>query len=75
MVVPNITITRTESENPISKSVWFEWQGVPQFAQLTWETNGGWLIVSTNYTAEFDEWLDENLDDYDSLETLFGGED
>jgi hypothetical protein len=74
MVVPNITITRTESENPISKSVWFEWRGVPQFAQLTWETNGGWLIVRENYTADFDEWLGENLNDYDSLETLFGAD-
>lgn len=73
-LVPEIKITKIENLDRITRSVWFEWRGVPQFAQMTWETNGGWIIVSTNYTAEFGEWLDKNINDYDSLETLFGAD-
>lgn len=72
--VPEIVITKTENPDRITKSVWFEWRGVSQFAEMTWESNGGWLITQTNYSEAFSEWLDENLNDFDSLESLFGVE-
>jgi hypothetical protein len=33
--------------------------------------DGYWLITETTYTDEFQEWLDEYLDEYDSLEYMF----
>jgi hypothetical protein len=32
---------------------------------------GYWLITDTKYTSDFEEWLDDNLDQYDSLEFMF----
>jgi hypothetical protein len=36
------------------------------------QDDGHYLITDTNYTEEFESWLDENLENYDSLESMFG---
>jgi hypothetical protein len=38
---------------------------------MTTADDGFWLITRTEYTENFEEWLDEELDGYDSLESMF----
>lgn len=55
-------------------SVWFSWRDAPQWCYMEKETDGHFLIWQTNYTDTFQDWLDENLHEYDSLEATFTNE-
>lgn len=55
-------------------SVWFSWRDTPQWCYMEKENDGHFLIWQTNYTDAFQDWLDENLHDYDSLEATFTNE-
>ena len=75
--VPDIELVRIEGD-AIDRSVWFLWRGTEQWLKMSAVNaydDGYWLIVETKYTDEFDEWLAENLSEYDSLENLFDVDD
>ena len=70
--IPDVVITKVEGawlENS-GRQIWFEWRGTEQWCQMEID-EGYWLITETKYTPEFEEWLDESLGDYDSLEFMF----
>jgi hypothetical protein len=71
--IPDLVLTRIEGDwlgSNIGRSVWFKWRGTKQSCFMAVE-DGYWLITETTYTDEFQEWLDEYLDEYDSLEYMF----
>jgi len=74
--IPDVEIKSVEDYADNQKrSVAFLWRGTKQWLELSKDNSyndGNWLITDTEYTKEFEEWLDENLDQYDSLESLFG---
>lgn len=71
--IPDVELVRVEGDS-ITRRVWFLWRGTEQWLEMSKDNEFGdneWLVVNTNYTNEFDEWLDENLENYDSLEFMF----
>jgi hypothetical protein len=71
--IPDIKLIKIEG-NDIERSVWFTWRETEQWLKLSRENEYGdfsWLVVDTDYTDDFDEWLDEELEGYDSLESMF----
>lgn len=68
--IPDVKLTKVEGDRT-ERRVWFLWRGTPQWLEMSTAYDGYWLVTDTEYTDEFDEWLDENLDDYDSLESMF----
>jgi hypothetical protein len=71
--IPDVEIKSVEDYADNQKrSVAFLWQGTKQWLELTIQDDGFYLITDTEYTDEFESWLDENLENYDSLESLFG---
>jgi hypothetical protein len=51
--------------------VWFTWRGTEQWLKMLLQQDGFWLIVDTDYTEEFEQYLDEHLENHDSLESMF----
>ena len=73
--IPDVEIKSVEDYADNQKrSVAFLWRGTKQWLELTNQDDGHYLITDTEYTPDFEEWLDENLENYDSLESLFGME-
>jgi hypothetical protein len=76
--IPDVEIKSVEDYADNQKrSVAFLWRGTKQWLELSKDNSyndGNWLITDTEYTPDFQEWLDENLENYDSLESLFGME-
>ena len=68
--IPDVKMTKVEGDRT-ERRVWFLWRGKAQWLEMTTADDGFWLITNTEYTEDFEEWLDENLDDYDSLESMF----
>jgi hypothetical protein len=71
--IPDVVLTKTENDFPI-KRVSFTWRGTSQWLEMSKDNaynDGYWLITDTDYTEDFEAWLDENLEDYDSLESMF----
>lgn len=71
--IPDVVLTKTENIS-ITKRVWFTWRGKAQWLEMSKDNaynDGYWLITATEYSEDFEAWLDENLDDYDSLESMF----
>jgi len=55
--------------------VHFLWRGTKQWLAMSkdnYYNDNYWLVTETDYTEDFQEWLDEELSGYDSLETMFG---
>lgn len=74
--IPDVEITKIEGswlsgDEGAWRKIWFTWRGAEQLAKMVVDEDGYWIIDYTKYTDEFDEWLDENLDNYDSLESMF----
>jgi hypothetical protein len=76
--IPDVEIKSVEDYADNQKrSVAFLWRGTKQWLELSKDNSyndGNWLITDTEYTPDFEEWLDENLENYDSLESLFSME-
>ena len=69
--IPDVKMTKVEGDFS-ERRVWFLWRGTPQWLEMTTDSDDGyWWIHKTKYTDEFQEWLYENLDGYDSLESMF----
>lgn len=75
--IPDVQLAKVEG-NWRDRYVWFSWRGTEQalkMSRINDYDDLAWLIVDTNYTDDFTNWLDENLDEYDSLEAMFSLED
>jgi hypothetical protein len=69
--IPDVVLHKFEDVNA-ERFVSFEWRGADQWLKMEIQDDGHYLITDTNYTEEFESWLDENLENYDSLESMFG---
>jgi hypothetical protein len=71
--IPDIELVKVSGDFT-DRSVWFLWRGIEQFVFMTKDNQYGdsfWLITDTEYTDEFQDFLDEELENYDSLESMF----
>ncbi len=71
--VPDLQLVKVSGDNR-DRSVHFLWRGTKQWLAMSKDNyydDDGWLVVKTDYTEEFQEFLNEELDDYDSLELTF----
>jgi hypothetical protein len=71
--IPDVKLVKVEG-NYTERSVWFLWRGTEQWLKMSKDNEYGdnfWLVVDTNYTNDFQEFLYEELGGYDSLETMF----
>lgn len=71
--IPDVQLVKVQGDYT-ERFVWFLWRGTEQWLKMSKDNEYGdnfWLVVDTNYTETFDEWLDENLSGYDSLESMF----
>jgi hypothetical protein len=68
--IPGVVVLALAGDDMV-RQVWFSWNGRNQHLTMEIQADGHWLITDTVYTDDFDLWLDENLADYDSLESMF----
>ena len=72
--IPDVRLVSVSGDDR-DMGVHFLWAGTRQWLAMSKDNPYGdnqWLVVKTDYTPEFQEWLDEELSGYDSLETMFG---
>lgn len=71
--IPDVELVKVVGDSK-TRSVYFRWCGITQWLEMSTDNQYGdnfWLVVKTDYTPDFEDWLDENLGGYDSLETMF----
>jgi hypothetical protein len=71
--IPDVKLTKIAGDER-DVSAYFTWRDKPQWLAMSKDNHYGdncWLVVKTDYTEDFQEWLDEELGGYDSLETMF----
>lgn len=71
--IPDVKLVKVQGDYT-ERSVWFLWRGTEQWLKMSKDNEYGdnfWLVVDTKYTDDFQEFLDEELDGYDSLESMF----
>ena len=71
--IPDVEVKIVDEYDEGKKSIWFFWRGVKQWVEMTIQDDGFYLITDSEYTDEFQSWLDENLENHDSLESMFEG--
>jgi hypothetical protein len=71
--IPDVKLVKVEGDYT-ERFVWFLWRETEQWLKMSKDNSYGdnfWLVVETTYTDKFQEFLDEELSGYDSLETMF----
>jgi hypothetical protein len=71
--IPDLKLVKISGDDR-DRSVHFLWRGEAQWLAMSKDNHyddNCWLVVKTDYTDEFQEWLDEELGGYDSLESTF----
>ena len=71
--VPNLELVKVSGDDR-DRSVYFLWQGTKQWLAMSKDNYLGdncWLVVKTDYTEDFADFLDAELGGYDSLESTF----
>ena len=71
--IPDVEVRIVDEYDEGKKSIWFFWRGKQQWVEMTIQDDGFYLITDNEYTDEFQSWLDENLENHDSLESMFEG--
>lgn len=71
--IPDVEVKIVDEYDEGKKSIWFFWRGVKQWVEMTIQDDGFYLITDSEYTDEFQSWLDKNLENHDSLESMFEG--
>jgi hypothetical protein len=72
--IPDVELVSVSGDDR-DMGVHFLWRGTKQWLAMSKDNPYGdnaWLVVKTDYTENFEEFLDEELGGYDSLETMFG---
>lgn len=75
--IPDLKLVKITGDDR-DRSIHFLWRDEPQWLAMSKDNEYGdncWLVVKTDYTDEFQEFLDEELGGYDSLESTFELED
>ena len=73
VAIPDLELVKVSGDDK-DRSVHFLWRGTKQWLAMSRDNHYGdncWLVVKTDYTEEFQEFLDEELGGYDSLEDTF----
>jgi len=71
--IPNVELVKVLGDSR-DISIHFLWNGSKQWLAMSkdnYYNDNSWLVTETDYTEEFGTWLDENLENYDSLESMF----
>jgi len=71
--IPDLKLVKVSGDDR-DRSVHFLWRGEAQWLAMSKDNpydDNCWLVVKTDYTDEFQEFLDEELGGYDSLESTF----
>jgi hypothetical protein len=71
--IPDVKLVKIEGDDR-TRAVWFLWRGAEQWLEMSKDNYYGdnsWLVTETSYTKDFEEFLDEELEGYDSLESMF----
>ena len=71
--IPDLKLVKVSGDDR-DRSVHFLWRGEAQWLAMSKDNYYGdncWLVVKTDYTPEFQEFLDDELGGYDSLESTF----
>jgi hypothetical protein len=71
--IPDLKLIKISGDDR-DRSIHFLWRGEAQWLAMSKDNPYGdncWLVVKTDYTDEFQEYLDEELGGYDSLESTF----
>jgi hypothetical protein len=71
--IPDVELVSVSGDDR-DMGVHFLWRGNKQWLAMSKDNPYGdncWLVVETDYTEDFQEWLDEELSGYDSLESMF----
>lgn len=71
--IPDVKLVKVEG-NSRDRSIHFLWRGTKQWVAMSKDNSyndGYWLVTETDYTEEFQEWLDDELSGYSSLESMF----
>jgi hypothetical protein len=71
--IPDLKLVKITGDDR-DRSIHFTWRGDRQWLAMSKDNPNGdnyWLVVKTDYTEEFQEFLDEELSGYDSLESTF----
>jgi hypothetical protein len=71
--IPDVEVKIVDEYDEGKKNIWFFWRGKQQWVEMTIQDDGFYLITDNEYTDEFQSWLDENLENHDSLESMFEG--
>ena len=71
--IPDLKLVKISGDGR-DRSIHFLWRGEAQWLAMSKDNpydDNCWLVVKTDYTDEFQEYLDEELSGYDSLESTF----
>jgi hypothetical protein len=71
--IPDLELVKISGDDR-DRSVHFLWRGTKQWLAMSKDNHYGdneWLVVKTDYTEDFENFLDEELGGYDSLESTF----
>ena len=71
--VPDLQLVKVSGDDR-DRGVHFLWRGTKQWLAMSKDNYYGdneWLVVKTDYTDDFQDFLDEELGGYDSLESTF----
>lgn len=71
--IPDVKLVKIEGDER-TRGVWFLWRGAEQWLEMSKDNYYGdnsWLVTETSYTKDFENFLDEELEGYDSLESMF----
>ena len=71
--IPDLKLVKITGDDR-DRSIHFLWRGDRQWLAMSKDNpyeDNCWLVVKTDYTEEFQEFLDEELSGYDSLESTF----
>ena len=71
--IPDLKLVKVSGDDR-DRSIHFLWRGTKQWLAMSKDNyygDGYWLVVKTDYTDDFQDFLDEELGGYDSLESTF----
>jgi hypothetical protein len=72
--IPDVELVSVSGDDR-EMSVHFLWRGTKQWLSMSKDNeynDNSWLVIETDYSEEFEDFLDSELSSYDSLEVMFG---
>jgi hypothetical protein len=72
--IPDVELVSVSGDDRDMR-VHFLWRGTKQWLAMSKDNeymDNSWLVTETDYTEDFEEFLEDELSSYDSLEVMFG---